>query len=95
MNPTPHHAWLGLAKLPVIVLLPDVIVKAALNLIDHGGLRYPDNEKLPVSENDPGWGPAAVPLTLKPIDPLSLVRLGQPPDAEPPVDLPAPVSPCP
>lgn len=66
MNPTPHHAWLGLAKLPMIVVLPDVIVKAALNLIDHGGLRYPDNEKLPVSENNPGWGPAAVPLTLKP-----------------------------
>jgi hypothetical protein len=54
MNPTPHHAWLGLAKLPVIVVLPDVIVNAALNLIFQGGLRNPDNEKLPVSENDPG-----------------------------------------
>jgi hypothetical protein len=43
-------------------------------LIFQGGLRYPDNEKLPVSENAPGYGPAAVPVALKPIDPLSLAR---------------------
>jgi hypothetical protein len=72
---------LGLAKLPVIVVLLDVIVNAALNLIFQGGLRMPDNEKLPVSENEPGYGATvagaagpAVPLTLKPIEPLSLAR---------------------
>ena len=54
MNPTPHHAWLGLAKLPVIFVLPDLIVNAALKWIVQGGLRMPDNEKLPVSENEPG-----------------------------------------
>src|SRR5947209_4430995 len=95
MKPTPHQARLGLAKLPVIFALPDLIVNVALKWIVQGGLRMPDNEKLPVSENEPGYGPVAVPLALKPIDPLSLARLGQPPDVEPPVDLPVPVSPSP
>jgi hypothetical protein len=95
MNPTPHNAGLGLEKLPVIVVAPDVIVNVALNLIVQGGLRIPDNEKLPVSENEPGYGPVAFPLTLKPIEPLSLRRLEQLPDVDPPVDLPTPVSPSP
>src|SRR5206468_3250966 len=64
----------------------------------------PDNVNLPVSENDPGYGPdggelgdspGAVPLTLKPIEPLSLRRFEQLPDVVPPVDLPEPVSPSP
>jgi hypothetical protein len=74
INPTDHHAYRALAKVPVIVVAPDVIVKLALKWIDHGGLRYPDSEKLPLSVNEPGYGPVAVPLALKPIEPLSLPR---------------------
>jgi hypothetical protein len=53
MNPTDHHAFAGVAKLPEIVVPPDLIVKLALNVTLQGGLRYPETENVPVSAKAP------------------------------------------